>query len=91
MRLSNMGAKSNGYNYRVVLDTDKVTTNYIERARGVRFDEKESRHYCETCNKEVGWNQTWANPNFTTEDCSCGQHATLLIIPFPSVSERRYP
>lgn len=89
MRLTNIGARSNGCNYRVVLDSTQVSTNYIERTKGVRYDEESANHFCESCNRQVSWNQPWTNPNFASQDCACGRHATLLIIPFASVAVRR--
>ena len=82
MRLKNKGIFYAGHNYRVVLDTNKVSTNYIERTKGTIFDEKESKHLCSRCLKEVTWMDWKYDETFAMSTCDCGKKATILILPF---------
>jgi len=88
MRLTNKGIQDKGVLYRVVLDTNKVSTNYIERTRGVFYNEVDCLWRCSKCKKEVNW-VNWTSYNHAKNECDCGQLATITILSFDTVAVRR--
>ena len=76
MRLQNM-QKVGGYEYRVVLDSEKRIANYVERSKGVFYDYILCEHRCLKCMKPVIW-ITWTNNGRRAKStCDCGQEQTL--------------
>lgn len=87
MRLENEGF-FRGQNYRVVLDYVIESTNYIERTRGVYYNEDSGNHTCLKCGSEVLWNE-WPTNNTAKNECGCGKLATLEILEFKNKAIRR--
>jgi len=81
MRLNNMG-RFGGFLYRVVLDSNKVSTNYIERTKGANFDVEQANHSCESCMRPIEWMNWKFEDTFAESDCPCGRRATIKILPF---------
>ena len=82
MRLKN-NVKHGKYYWRVILDTEKDSVNYIERVTGCYHNGDD--HICLKCLSPVNW-LYWQGDNRAKNTCSCGQKATLEIIPFLNVA-----
>ena len=78
MRLKN-NVNYNRYYWRVVLDTEKSDTNYIERTKGCYYNGED--YICLKCMTPINW-IIWQGKNKSKSICSCNQTATLEIIPF---------
>ena len=66
--------------YRVVLDTEKTSTNYIEITTNAIWNEQTCKHHCIKCyDRAIEWDK-WTTTNTAKNTCICGEKATLSII-----------
>jgi transcription elongation factor Elf1 len=64
---------------RIVLNTEKLSCNYIEKTTGVDYNVYKSEHRCLKCCHEVNW-VVWPTVNTAKSTCSdCGEKLTLSI------------
>ena len=84
-RLQN-SAKFGKFDYRVVLDDEIESCNYIERVKGCFYYRTESTHMCENCGLEIDW-IVWDSKQMKSKaTCKCGNVASLEILSFNATS-----
>jgi len=80
MRLMNI-ARHGKDEWRVVLDSERESTNYVEKTQGVYFDKDTMTHKCLKCTSQALW-LNWHGKNQCKDVCQeCGQVQRIKIIP----------
>jgi len=85
MRLRNK-MKFGGFEWIVMLDDKIQSTNFIERTKGVHYDEINDVYRCLKCMKPLAWLH-WESESYAKDVCVCGQTQTLQILSFDDVAK----
>lgn len=78
--------KAGRYHYRVVLDNAELA-NFVERTKGVYYDEVLCKHRCLNCMSVVNWWDWTKNNKRAKATCNCGANLTLeylITFDFPA-------